>query len=147
MGLCLLLAECGPIRIKLGGSHPDAFPDLPIHLTILDVVRKQGWKQRGGDKGGAKNYTKIKKNKVFLDSSWFSLGFPGFSLVFLKVLSSKFPPLSPQTVFSNVKCQNPLIPPPLFGPFKGFQRALKAFLRDFRGFVSEFSSGSRAKTV
>ena len=71
----------------------------------------QGWKQRGGDKGGAKNHKNIMKNKAFHGFSGFVLVFAWFSWFFLKVFSLKFPPLSPQTVFSDVKRQNPLIPP------------------------------------
>ena len=45
------------------------------------------------------------EEKKKISVSKFFLVFPGFSLVFLKVFSSTFPPLSPQTIFSDVKCQ------------------------------------------
>ena len=82
------------------------------HAEIIsNALVQTGVESEGGRQGGSNKLQKMKKNRIFLFFSWFFLGFPGFSLVFLKVFSLKFPPLSPQTVFSDVKRENPLIPP------------------------------------
>ena len=67
---------------------------------------------------------KIIRFIIFTCFSWFFLDFPD-------VFSSKFPPLSPQTVFSNVKRQNPSFPP-LYVPIVFSQKDCKTVCFDPR---------------
>ena len=72
---------------------------------------KKGVETVAGRQGGSKKQQKIRKNMFFHCFSDFFLVFLWFFVIFLKVFSSKFPPLSPQTVFSNVNRKNPQFPP------------------------------------